>query len=100
MEGICSGKWNKNQCCSYNFKTITFKADDIGRSMSHTQVPLVSCYAITVHKSQPMTINKGVLDLSSRVFHNACSLEYVAISHFQHPGDFLLLDYTLKSIIC
>ena len=45
---------------------------------SRTQFPLTVAYAITVHKSQSITVDQVVTDLSDRDFQHG--LSYVAIS--------------------
>jgi len=45
---------------------------------TRTQFPLTTAYAITVHKSQGCTLDKAVLDVSSRDF--SAGLSYVAVS--------------------
>ena len=45
---------------------------------SRTQFPLTMAYAITVHKSQSITVDKVVIDLSERDFQHG--LSYVAVS--------------------
>ena len=58
------------------------------------QFPLTNAYAITVHKAQGMTVNKAVLDLSTRDF--TPGLSYVAVSRvktlqgilFDEPFDY------------
>ena len=47
-------------------------------SYSRTQFPVTNAYAITVHKAQGMTVEKAVLNLSSRDF--VPGLSYVAVS--------------------
>ena len=47
-------------------------------SCSRTQFPLVPCYAITIHKSQGITLDKVVCDLTAKEF--ASGLYYVAVS--------------------
>ncbi len=49
-----------------------------GKTCSRTQFPLVVSYAITVHKSQGVTLPQVVCDISEREF--ASGLSYVAIS--------------------
>ncbi|EAQ86310.1 hypothetical protein CHGG_07563 [Chaetomium globosum CBS 148.51] len=48
------------------------------KTCSRTQFPLVVAYAITVHKSQGITLPKVVCDISEREF--ASGLSYVAVS--------------------
>jgi ATP-dependent exoDNAse (exonuclease V) alpha subunit len=51
----------------------------IGTSLcTRTQFPLIVCYAITVHKSQSITEDMIVTDLSCRDFQTG--LSYVAVS--------------------
>ncbi|KID82204.1 ATP-dependent DNA helicase PIF1 [Metarhizium guizhouense ARSEF 977] len=45
---------------------------------TRTQFPLIVCYAITVHKSQSITEDRIVTDLSCRDFQTG--LSYVAVS--------------------
>ena len=56
----------------YNDKIIVFKCG------SFTQIPLVPGYAITIHRSQGMTLSSVVLDIGSGCF--ASGQLYVAIS--------------------
>jgi ATP-dependent exoDNAse (exonuclease V) alpha subunit len=62
-------------------------------SCSRAQVPLLVSYAITVHKSQGITLDKVVCDISAAEF--AAGLSYVAVSRvktlnglmFENPFD-------------
>ena len=55
--------------------TDFFRANE---ACSRTQFPLVVSYAITVHKSQSITVDKAIIDLSSRDFQPG--LSYVTLS--------------------
>ncbi|EAQ89410.1 hypothetical protein CHGG_06029 [Chaetomium globosum CBS 148.51] len=54
------------------------------KTCSRTQFPLVVAYAITVHKSQGITLPKVVCDISEREF--ASGLSYVAVSRGVEAG--------------
>lgn len=61
---------------------ITREWEDGTRSLSRTMFPIALAYAITVHKSQGLTLDRIVLDLSERDFVGG--LTYVAISRTRH----------------
>ena len=64
-----------------------------GAVLRRTQFPLVLAYAITIHKSQGLTVEKAVLNISEADF--APGLTYVAVSRvkslnglmFEEPFD-------------
>src|SRR5579871_3031496 len=65
------------RCCVPVFPvTNEFYYD--GQECSRTQLPLTLAYAITVHKSQGISVSKAVLDISQKEF--SPGLSYVAIS--------------------
>ena len=53
--------------------------------MSRTQFPLHVAYAVTIHKSQGMTLNKAVVELGDYDFTRG--LTFVAISRVRAIGD-------------
>ena len=52
--------------------------DKLGQSLSRTQIPLTLAWAITIHKSQGLTLTKVVIDLGEKDF--SPGLSFVAIS--------------------
>ena len=52
--------------------------DRLGQSLSWTQIPLTLAWAITIHKSQGLTLTKVVIDLGEKDF--SPGLSFVAIS--------------------
>jgi ATP-dependent exoDNAse (exonuclease V) alpha subunit len=50
----------------------------LGQSLSQTQIPLTLAWAITIHKSQGLTLNKVVINLHEKDF--SPGLSFVAIS--------------------
>ena len=57
---------------------VTARWEKNGMNYSRTQLPLILAWAITIHKSQGLTLSKAVIDLGPRDF--ALGLAFVAIS--------------------
>ena len=66
-----------------------------------TNFPIVVAWAITIHKSQGMTIRSKVcIDIGDSVFKNAHGLAYVALSRVTKLENLCLLGYSQDSIYC
>jgi ATP-dependent exoDNAse (exonuclease V) alpha subunit len=62
-----------------SFVPITSHWDDkFGQSQSQTQLPIALAWAITIHKSQGLTLSDVVIDLGEKEF--SAGLSFVAIS--------------------
>lgn len=55
-----------------------------GKALARTQLPLALAWAITIHKSQGLTLEKAVIDLGNRDFSSG--LSFVAISRVKTLG--------------
>ena len=58
-----------------------------GTQCSRLQLPFKLAWAVTIHKSQGLTLDKVVIDVGKREFY--CGLTYVACSRFRHLTDLL-----------
>ncbi len=86
-------RWPVVRCSNGDLITVTPEAWTIDDEEQHilaqiSQIPLRLAWAITVHKSQGMTLESATIDLS-RAF--ACGMAYVALSRLRSlEGLFLL----------
>ena len=61
------------------------------------QFPLILVYAVTIHKSQGLSLDHAIIDLSDKVF--CAAMAYVALSRVRSLAGLHLLAFDPKSII-
>ena len=69
---------------------MTSEWEEGAQRFSRTMYPVAVAYAITVHKSQGLTLDRAVLDLTKKDF--AIGLTYVAVSRVR-TVDGLMIDH-------
>ena len=66
------------------------------KSCSRLQIPLCLAWAITVHKSQGLTLKKAKIDLESKEF--AAELSFVAMSRVRSLNDVYFKQFTFERL--
>lgn len=67
-----------------------------GLALERVQLPFKLGYAVTIHSSQGMTLDKAVIDLGKKIFSQA--QVYVALSRVRRLKGVYLLDFDPKKI--
>ena len=67
-----------------------------GRVCSRFQVPLYLAWAITVHKSQGLTLSKAKIDIGNREF--AAGLSFVAVSRVRSLSDIYFKQFSFERL--
>ena len=67
-----------------------------GVTLQRTQLPLVPCWAATIHKVQGLSLDSAVIDLGPSMFEDG--MAYVALSRVHTLDDVVLLDLVASKI--
>ena len=67
-----------------------------GVTLQRTQLPLVPCWAATIHKVQGLSLDSAVIDLGPRMFEDG--MAYVALSRVRTLDGVALLDLVSDKI--
>ena len=70
--------------------------DKNGTVCSRLQIPLCLAWAITVHKSQGLTLEKARIDIGNREF--AAGLTFVALSRVRSLNDICFRQFSLDRL--
>ena len=60
------------------------------------QLPLTLCWALTIHKSQGLTLNSAIIDAGDNIFE--CGQIYVALSRIKSLNGLFLKEFNYKKI--
>jgi ATP-dependent DNA helicase PIF1 len=73
----------------------TWKSEKID-ALSISQIPLIYSWAITIHKSQGVSLDKALIDIGSNIFE--CGQTYVALSRIKSFDGLYLTNLDLNKI--
>lgn len=78
-------------------KSLTFNINEVdGVKCKRTQLPLVEAFAVTIHKSQSLTLDRAVIDCGSSIF--APGMAYTALSRVRKLTDLILLKFDASKL--
>lgn len=75
-------------------ESVTFRSNGI--SYSHTQLPLQNAFALTIHKTQSLSLNKVCIALDSTMF--CAGQAYTALSRARRWTDVSIMSFEPGSI--
>jgi ATP-dependent exoDNAse (exonuclease V) alpha subunit len=67
-----------------------------GKACTRTQFPVVLAYAITIHKSQGLSLDKAVLNINNKEF--VPGLTYVGVSRIRTLGDLMFEEVSSNGL--
>jgi ATP-dependent exoDNAse (exonuclease V) alpha subunit len=79
-------------------KKITLSNNNSFNYCSVDQFPLTLAYALTIHKSQGLTVDKLIVDFTGDFGAN--SMAYVALSRVKNSADLIVKGFNKKLIKC
>ena len=104
--GITTSGYVNNLYIRFDGDTIDTKIERVSAQYeikkniiaTRKQFPIILAWAITIHKSQGLTLNKALIDLGDSVF--APGMAYVALSRLKKLNDLILIDFNPRVLIC
>jgi len=84
-----------NNGITKTIKYHTWISDNIPQ-LSISQIPLVLCWALTIHKSQGMSLDYAEIDVGSSIFE--CGQTYVALSRVKSLEGLYLTSFDINKI--
>lgn len=76
---------------------ITFETIVNNIYLYRNQIPLKVAFALTLHKSQSLTLEKAIIDLGHSIF--APGMAYVGASRVKNPNGLYLINFNPKKVV-
>ena len=86
--------WGGDRCVPIAPVTRTWRSGQ--RELSRQQLPLRLAWAVTVHKSQGLTLDQAVIDIGEKDF--STGLSFVALSRVRKLQDCLIKQFTFDRL--